>query len=931
MRPFSHPTSARPAHLILALLFSIGLAACGGESSETLLNQAKASLAAGDHKAAIIQLKSAIQKDERNAEARYQLGSLQLEEGQYAAAEKEFRRAREAGLAADRINPLLARALIRQDAFQRMLDEIPQPAEGSVTEAVMLVARADAQLGLGHKEEARHSLERALTIAPRDADTHLALARLALVDGKPEAAFQEVGSALEFAPKHRDGWLFKAELLRATGKPKEAVAAYQTVLQIDPRHQGARLALAGIAIAENRLAEARREVDTVLKAAPGNLQGRYTQALIDFREKKTEAARDHLATVLKTAPDYLLAVLLGGAIEYTLGNMQTAESHLSKVVKAAPRNSYARRLLAATQLRQGRPDDAARTLAPAGPDNSNDAGIHVVAGEIALAKKDFAKASAHFEKAAQLSPESAAIRTELGISRLAQGDSRAMADLQAAAGMEGAGSRADNMIILNQIKQQKFDAALASVAALEKKQPASPQPWNYRGAVYMGKKDPARARESFSHALKLDPKFFPAAANLAQLDLQDNQPAAAKNRFEGILKADPKHLQAMLALANLSLRQKDEKAYTSWLEKAASANPQAMQPRVLLARHLLARGENAQALSAARAAVNAQPANPVALDLLGTTQFATGDKDNALGTYRKLSELLPDQAAPRFKLAQVQIAMKQTVDARKTLQDALRLQPGMLEAQLMLGGLEIQSVRYDDAMKLAQQIQQQKPGSPAGPMLEGDVALARKQYNAAIAAYERAHKLGPSGAMLIRQHRALAGAGRPEEGEKRLAAWLASQPQDGNTRLYLAENLNLRGQYQAAAEHYLTLNQQNPGNLVVLNNLAWALQQQNDPRALGYAEQAFKLQPGNPAVMDTLGWLLVRQGQSQRGIKLLQQALSKAPDAAEIQYHLAAAFARSGDRARAQSELERLLASGMAFPQEQEARALLQQLKGKTR
>jgi predicted Zn-dependent protease len=107
------------------------------------------------------------------------------------------------------------------------------------------------------------------------------------------------------------------------------------------------------------------------------------------------------------------------------------------------------------------------------------------------------------------------------------------------------------------------------------------------------------------------------------------------------------------------------------------------------------------------------------------------------------------------------------------------------------------------------------------------------------------------------------------------------------------------------------------------------LSELKDKRAISFAEQALKLAPDSPAVMDTLGWLLVQEGQSARGMMLLQQALSKTPDAAEIQYHLAAGFNKMGDRARAQSELERLLASGVAFSREHEARALLNQLQGK--
>lgn len=904
------------------------LTACVGESSEALVGQARASIAAGDSRAAIIHLKNAIGKDETNPEARFLLGTLQLQQGEFESAEKELRRAREAGMAADQVDPLLAQAWLLQGEFQRVLDEIPQPTADRPAATALLAVRANAQLGLRQTEEARATLMLAQAIAPDDPEVHLTEARLALAEGNRDAAMTAIDAALKADPKHRDSWLLKGGLLRALGKPEGAIAAYQSVLRIDPQNHGARLALADIALAENRLDDARREVDVVLKAAPYNLIGRYTQASIDFRENKIDDARDRLAAVLKTAPDYLPAVLLSGAIEYSLGNLQSAETSLKKVVRATPRHPYALRLLAATQLRLGRPDDAARTISVLDPERSDDVGVHVIAGEIALAKNELAKATAHLERAAKISPESAAIRTSLGITRMAQGDNRAMEDLLAASNLEGGSGRADTLLILDQFKKQQFDAALASVDALEQKLPGSAVPWNYRGAAYIGKKDMAKARENFERALKVDPKFFPAAANLARLDLMDNKPEAARARFEAVLRADPKHLMALLALADYARSTQDEKAYLKWLEKAAATNPTAHQPRMMLAGYWLIKGDSAKAVAAAREAANAQPNNPAALELLGSAQFASKDLNNALATFRKLADQSPTQAEPHLKLAQVQIAMDRADDARKSLKEALKLKPDLVDAQLQLGGLEIRAGRPEEAQNIAKKLQQKEPDSAAGFILEGDAAMAKRQFAVATIAYERAHERLPASVTAVRLYQSLAGAGRSDEGEKRLAEWLAANPNDNGTRHYLADRLAARGQYRAAADHYLRLNQQTPGNVVVLNNLASALSELKDKRASNFAEQALKLKPDNPAIMDTLGWALVQEGQSERGIKLLQQARSRAPDAAEIHYHLAAAYAKSGDRTRARQEFKRLLDSGLGFPQEKQARDMLKQLGG---
>ena len=85
---------------------------------------------------------------------------------------------------------------------------------------------------------------------------------------------------------------------------------------------------------------------------------------------------------------------------------------------------------------------------------------------------------------------------------------------------------------------------------------------------------------------------------------------------------------------------------------------------------------------------------------------------------------------------------------------------------------------------------------------------------------------------------------------------------------------------KAAIEQYQIILKQAPTYMPALNNLATAYQQEKNPLALEYAEKAYQLAPGSAAVMDTLGWILVEQGNTTRGLPLLEKAVSLAPEAA---------------------------------------------------
>lgn len=921
-------SNSRRHHLIKMFSVSImlSLSGCGGEDAHALVEQAKSAQSKGDLKAAVIQLKSAIQADEKNSEARLLLGKLYLARGEYVPAEKELSRARGLGQKPETINPLLAQALMGMREFQRIIDELPVPEENSPVRAQMLASRAQAYLGLKQPEESRKILDEALKAFPSEAELHFAQAKLHLVDRQVDQALGSLDQAIQLEPKQSNYLLLKGEILKLTGKPAEATKIYQAIIGNDPDNAPAHLALATLAIGDKRLDDARKEVETVLKSAPNHLIARYTRALIEFRSNQAAKARDDLAPVLKSAPDYLPANLLAGAVEYSLGSMETAETHLKKVLSAAPGHVYSRRLLAASLLKRGQVDAAEETLKPLDPSQSQDASTLIVAGEIALARKNYPLAEQYFAKASALKPDSAAIRTELGLARMAQGDAQAITDFQASASLDADSTRADTLLIMNHLKRKEFDQALAAISQLEKKMPGSPQPANFRGAALMGKNDPAGARKQFEKALSIDPKYFSAAANLAQLDMKENNLQAAKSRFTSVLKADPKNLNAMLALASIEARAKNESAYLDWLNKAAQADPNAIQPRSLLAQYHLGKKEPAKALALAREAYNANPKSTAALELLGNVQLAAGEKQNAKDSFGKLVELAPNSSSLHYKLAQSLIALNELEPARKNLSKVLELDENHLQARLDIAQLLIKTGQVAEALKQAEIIKRTSPKDPLGLMLEGDILMSQKNFAGALAAYDQAGKIQPGNAILLKQAAALRSSNQLAEADRRLAAWLKTHPDDHAIRLAYAESKIGAGQYADAANHYLYLNQKLPGQLAVLNNLAYAFAQLKDKRAVTYAEQAYKLQPGNASVLDTYGWALSQTGQAAKGVTFLQQALSKAPDSGDIQYHYAAALAANGDKTRAQLELNELLKRSKKFSMEAEAKTLLQQL-----
>ncbi|MGZ5200157.1 MAG: XrtA/PEP-CTERM system TPR-repeat protein PrsT [Telluria sp.] len=919
-----HMPKGKISVAVLSALLAIGatLSGCNNNKPTTeLLTDAQQYQAKGDQKAALIQLKNAVAQSPADGEARLRLGTLALEMGDLASADKELRRAASLGMPAQRTLPLLARAMLEQGQFKDVLEQVtPEAAKAS---APLLARRGDAYLALGDAAHAKEAYEQALAVDAHSGDALVGLSKHALVQRDVQAAQLYAAEAVAKDPTNVDAWLFQGNMLRAANKPDEALAAFDKVLALKPTHRTAHIEKATLDISRAKYDAAQAELDLAVKSTPGSLLVTYTQGLLDFSRGKFQAAQESVQKVLKTAPNHVPTMLLAGAVELNLGANEQAQQHLRKVLEVAPDNLYARKMLAQALLKSSQPADAAAALAPALAQPTQDAQLLALAGESYLQARDFDKASSYFEKAAAIAPKAAVVHTSLGLSRLNQGEQdKAISELQLATQLDPDSARAGFALVQAHLAAHQYDKAQAAVDDLAKRQPDNAEVQNLKGGVCAAKGDMAGARAAFKKASALQPKYFAPVANLADLDVHEKHPDAARQRFTAFLQKEPKNYGAMAALADLALMQGKPDEATTWLEKANSANPDALAPALRLGQHYLRTRQPQKALVLARKYQTANPTSPDMLELLGESQLATNDQPGALETYSKLVNVLPKSARAQMLLANVHALMKRNDEAADDLKRAVELAPDLPEARIAQAQLAMRSGKPDDAIAAARAAQKQPRLAMLGYTIEGDVQLGQRKVAPALAAYEKAYAVTPTPQLLVKVASTMKLAGRAADAGKLVAQWRKAHPDEPVVALYAAEDHLANHELKPAIALLEGVLKSQPDNPVALNNLAWAYQQAKDPRALATAEQAFKVTGNSPAVMDTLGWLLVEQGNTGRGVPLLQKAATLSPNDGDIRFHLAAGLSKAGDKAGAKKELDKLLAENARFPQLDAARSL---------
>ena len=254
--------------VVVGLAVAVG--GCGNEtlSADAYVAKAEESIAAGDLRAGVIELKNAIQRNPQDPKARLLLARTYLALGDPASAEKEATRARELGAAAQDVLVPLAQAWNDQGAYERTLKELAlDDAAPEQHRTNTLVVRGLAHLGLGQLEAAQAHLDEALAATPDDASALVGRARLAMQQKDLEKATSLVDRANAVAPEDAEVVATRGDLALAADRPANAVAAFRTLVGRVPGNLNYKLSLVQAMIANGEAEAAVGTLDEMIRRA----------------------------------------------------------------------------------------------------------------------------------------------------------------------------------------------------------------------------------------------------------------------------------------------------------------------------------------------------------------------------------------------------------------------------------------------------------------------------------------------------------------------------------------------------------------------------------------------------------------------------------------------------------------------------------------
>jgi uncharacterized protein (TIGR02996 family) len=773
---------------------------------------------------------------------------------------------------------------------------------GAESRKASFVSQAEKHLAAHDWRKARLDLANALQIDPKDAKLQFLQAQVAEKVGEFNEAASRYRALLEQDKENLGARASLARLYAGGGLADEAVKLAEEGLATHADDPGL-LTARGIARAmrgdnsgalkdaESASALAPNDPDTAaLLAGLYQRQGRGTDAL-QVLQRAAAASPDNVNLRL------IFVQALAGA-----GRTAEAEQQLLAVIKLEPRQFQHRYRLAQFHVLQKNPDAAEKALRDAIAVSPDEVEPKLALANLIAAQRSFETGEKSLKSLVASAPGN--LELQLGLGRFYEAHQRPVL----------------------------AEDVYRSVVRKAEDKPQGLTARNRMAALELAANRSSEAGTLIAEVLKNSPRDNEALTMRANIAMARGDTTSAIADLRSVLRDQPDAPVLMRALAAAYLANRDVGLAEETLRTAIRANPTDVQTRLALADLLMKSGRGDEAQPVASQLVTDQPGDAQALEAAFKIQLARRDFDAARSTAGTIHALRPDLPAGDFLAGLVDEAEGKLDSARVAFERAIRQAPGFVEPLAAAVRIDLAQHQEGRALARVDEALAERPQSSGLLALKAEVLSRLKRYDDSVAASNQAIAHSPAWwvgyedlarAELARQ--------RPEAAiaayERGIQATQSAPPLVVNLGA-VYERLGRVDQAMALYDEWL---KREPGSEVASNNLAMLLvtYKSKESGGLDRALQLSKrLEKSTQAeFVDTLGWVQYLRGEYVPAIEVLQRAVTAAPSAAVFRAHLGLAQFKAGQRDAARENLQRALAGQAGFPEADEARAALRQLR----
>lgn len=745
----------------------------------------------------------------------------------------------------------------------------------------------------------------------------LALALVAGCSTDPERAKQE--------------YLASGDRYVEQKKYHEAIVQYRNALQQDARFGDARLKLARAYEQIGDTPNARREYVRAADALPGSVEAQVKAGSSLLLSRQFEDARTRAENALKLDPRNLDAQLLLGNALASLKDLDGALKELEEAVKLDPTSAAAHTGVGAVQLAQGRAGAAEAAFRKAVETNPKLPVAHLALANFLWAVGRPTDAEHALKQALAIEPGNTVAHRALATMYMAtRRASQAEPHLKALADQDHASTAplklalADYYVLIN----RPDDAMRVLEGVSQLKDAASPAQTRVAAIEYVNS-GKAEGNRVIDAVLARDPKNVPALLVKTRFQMKEGKLDAALVSAKAAAAADAQSIQARYLMGTiLRARRRPEEAIAAFNE-VLKINPRAAAAQVQLAELNMQEGQANTALQLATDAAKQLPNDPRVRLTLVHTLVANNQLEQAQQTVAGLLKALPDVAPVQAAAGTVALARKDVAGARRAFARAIELDPANFEALSGLIRLDFAEKKPDAARA---RVERQLAATPASPAV---LTLAARVYASSGDPKRTEELLRKVIEVDASNMQAFSMLGQLYASQNRLADARASfesilkeRPDATGINTIVAILYETEGNRTEARKRYERVMQLDPSAAVAANNLAYIYAEDggNLDLALELAQTARRKLPDSAEVADTLGWVYVKKDLPTLAIPRLEEAVSKSPGTALLQYHLGVALIKAGQKIKGRQVIERALNLKLPPPLADEARQLVSEL-----